>query len=196
MMACVAVTVTVNGAAVPPALLANEPVHVPAVGDDEAIAIVNDTEPPTVLGIWPVGGVIVATVPWTLLAPTVHDSVGVNTGRTLACDTLMTSLVVDPPITSCTEFAESAMAPDAGVGVGVRVGVGVGLADGVDVGIGVALGRAVGCGISVGDPELQCVNATATAQPTKICRSKDAPVRNSTDESSVRGVVSIRALRS
>jgi hypothetical protein len=90
MMTCVAVTVTVNGAAVPPALLANEPVHVPAVGDDDASAMVNDTEPPTALGVWPVDGVIVATVPWALLAPTVHDSVGVSTGRTPDCDTLIT----------------------------------------------------------------------------------------------------------
>jgi hypothetical protein len=63
MMTCVAVTVTVNGATDPPALLAKEPAHVPAVGDDEASAIVNDTEPPTDVGVWPVDGAIVATVP-------------------------------------------------------------------------------------------------------------------------------------
>jgi hypothetical protein len=84
------VTVTVKGAAVPPALLANEPVHVPAVGDDDASATVNDTVPPIDVGVWPVDGVIVATVPWALLAPTVHESVGVKTGRASDCETFMT----------------------------------------------------------------------------------------------------------
>ena len=90
MTACVAVTVTVKGAGVPPALLANDPVHVPAVGDDDASATVNDTEPPTDVGVWPINGVICATIPCALLAPTVHERLGVNSGRAAACDTVMT----------------------------------------------------------------------------------------------------------
>jgi hypothetical protein len=88
MVASVSVTVTVNVAGEPPALLAIVPVHVPVAGDGDPMATVNETAPPGVDGDVEPTGTIVATVPGALFVLGVQDSAGVNVGRAFACETV------------------------------------------------------------------------------------------------------------
>jgi hypothetical protein len=148
----VCVTVTVNGAAVPPALLAIEPVHVPALGVVDATETANVTEPPSVGGVELPTAAICATVPGELFAPGVQFSAGVKSGCALACEMTMFCVVGEPPMTKLTlDDDEITSGPGDGdglgvgeglaAGVGLAVGEGLGLADGLAVGVG--LGEAV-----------------------------------------------------
>jgi biotin carboxyl carrier protein len=80
MTALVSVTVTVNVAATPPALLEMEPLHVPAVGDTAATATAKFTAAPGAEAVAEPTAAIVATVPGRLLAAMVHVSNGVKVG--------------------------------------------------------------------------------------------------------------------
>jgi len=100
------------------ALLAIDPVHVPAVGEDAATATANVTLPPGLDGLADPTSAIVATVPGELFAPTVHVSDGVKTGCRPACDTVRFCVVGLPPMMSAMLLGNTATGPDDGVGDG------------------------------------------------------------------------------
>ncbi len=104
MTALVWVTVTVNGAAVPPALLEIDPVHVPATGESAGNATENTTEAPGPEAVDEPTAAIVATVPGRLFAPSVHVIAGLNVGAKPLCATDSVCDVGEPPITSATLF--------------------------------------------------------------------------------------------
>ncbi len=135
----VCVTVTLNVAAVPPALLAIEPVHVPAVGDDDAMATAKVTDAPADGAVAEPTAAIIATVPGELFAPTVQVSVGVNVGAAPLCETVIFCVVGVPPMTSATLLVEIAIGP----AVGVAVALGDGDGDGDALADGEGLGEAV-----------------------------------------------------
>ena len=132
MTALVWVTVTVNGAAVPPALLEIEPVHVPAVGESAGNATANVTEAPGADAVDEPTAAIVATVPGRLFAPVVHAIVGLNVGARPLCATESVCVVGEPPITSATLFGVMLTAAAAGVTEGAAVGPGAGVAVAAD----------------------------------------------------------------
>jgi hypothetical protein len=135
----------VKVAAVPPALLAIEPVQLPAVGDEVATATAKVTEAPGDDAVAEPTGAIVATVPGALFAPTVQMSVGVNVGANPLCETVRSCVVGDPPITSAMLLVEI----DTGPGDGDGDGDAVGLGEGTGVAVGVGLGEGAGVGVAV-----------------------------------------------
>jgi hypothetical protein len=146
MTALVCVTVTVNVAATPPALLEMDPLHVPAVGDTDATAMANATAPPGTAAVAEPTAAIVATVPGELLAPIVHVNAGVKVGARPLCDTESVCVVGEPPITSATAFE---VMLSAGGAVGVIVGVAVGAAVGAGAGVGVTVAPGVAVAVAV-----------------------------------------------
>jgi hypothetical protein len=113
MVVTVSVTVTENVAGVPPALLVMVPVHVPVAGDGEPGETVNETAPPGDDGDVAPPGVITATVPGALFAPSVHVIAGVKAGCAFACETLNVCDAGVPPMTSAMLGDDTTIAPGA-----------------------------------------------------------------------------------
>ncbi len=122
MTALVWVTVTVNGAAVPPALLEIDPVQVPAAGESADTATENITGAPGAEAVDEPTAAIVATVPGRLFAPMVHAIVGMNVGAKPLCVTVSVCAVGEPPITSAALFGVMLTATVAGAAVGLGAG--------------------------------------------------------------------------